>query len=690
MRVLLILLAAVCSALICPTRADEPTAKEPVLTEQVTVTAGRLPAEPDDADRLPANVTVISREEIERSGAADLAELLALQAGVILYDQTGNGVQTTFDLRGFTNGSGTRVFLDGAPLNDGLNNTLALELMPLEALDRVEITRGSAAALAGGGSEAGVIHMVTRRGEQLGGALSLALGSDDTSDVGGFLSHAVGPFDFLLSGKRRETDGFRENADGDLRRLAARLGFDLGRERRLELTLVDSGSDYGNPGALTAGELEQGPFASPYNSLDFADERLGLAAVNFSGPLAANWTLAANLFARDRKTESLTTGRSAQDYGGFAFDSDASFRGSTVQVTHRRDAGSRANVASAGVEWLDGDTRSLGFATPAGDPGTVPSSPTTRATSDRRTAALFIQDTWSPTARWTLMAGARYDGDRVGLNESLPDPTNNDSRDFSELSLRGGVTWSPASAYALYAAYGEGFLPPTSEELFAFPDFGSNPRLDPEDSRSYEIGVRGQRPEIATWSVGLFRIDTRNEIVFDPDSDLGLFGANINAGQARRRGVEISVQGRPVRRVLLSADVTLTDAEFTAGENDGQDVPLVPGERFAVGLDLDLAAGLALHGDALYVGRQVLDNDDANSQPKLDDYVVVNTRLTWRLGEVKSLPDGLRLFAEARNVLDEEYATRAIYAYDFQSGVNDRFFTPAPGRRYAVGAQWSF
>jgi outer membrane cobalamin receptor len=157
--------AAASLAAVSLTPAGDP-AEEPVLTEQVTVTASRLADEPDDADRVPANVTVISREEIERLGAVDLADLLALEAGAVVYDQTGNGVQTTFDLRGFTNGSGTRVYLDGAPLNDAVNNTSALELVPLEALERVEITRGSAAALAGGGSEAGVVNLVTRRGEK--------------------------------------------------------------------------------------------------------------------------------------------------------------------------------------------------------------------------------------------------------------------------------------------------------------------------------------------------------------------------------------------------------------------------------------------------------------------------------------------------------------------------------------------
>lgn len=660
------------------------------MTEQITVTASRLTDEPDDADRVPANVTVISREEIERLGAVDLADLLALEAGAVVYDQTGNGVQTTFDLRGFTNGSGTRVFLDGAPLNDAVNNTSALELVPLEALERVEITRGSAAALAGGGSEAGVINLVTRRGEKLDGAVSLALGSFDSSEYGGHLSHTAGPVDFIVSAKRRETDGFRDNADGDLQRLAAGIGFDLGGERRLDLTLLDSESDYGNPGALTRSELEQDPSASPFNALDFADERLGLASLNFRGPVAERLSVAANVFVRDRETQSLSTGRAAAVIGGFALDSEAAFWGSTAQLTHRHREGSRANLLVLGGEWLDGDTASLGYATSVADPGTIPPDPSTDTTSDRRTSALFVQDTWIPARQWTLTAGARYDHDRVGLNESLPDAANDDSRRFSELSLRGGATWSPDDHHALYVSYGEGFLPPTSEDLFAFPGFGSNPGLEPEDSRSYEVGFRGRWSSQVRLDAGLFRIDTEDEIVFDPDSPIGPFGANVNAGRTRRQGVEISVRGRLVPRMVAYAELTLTDAEFTGGDNNGNDVPLVPSERAAVGLDLDLPGGLTLHADALYVGVQVLDNDDSNQQPELDDYVVLDARVRWRLDSVTTRFGGLQLYVEARNLLDEEYATRGIYAYDFSTGLSDVFLTPAPGRRTMFGLEWDF
>ena len=187
-------------------------------------------------------------------------------------------------------------------------------------------------------------------------------------------------------------------------------------------------------------------------------------------------------------------------------------------------------------------------------------------------------------------------------------------------------------------------------------------------------------------------MDTSNEIIFDPDSGLGLFGANVNAGEARRSGVEAALRGRLSDRFGGFASLTLVDSELRSGPNRGSTLPLVPDERFALGFDLELGGGLSLRLDALYVGEQVLDNDEANAQEKLASYQVVNSRLSWRIAN-RSGKSGLRapvLFVDARNLLDEEYATRGIFAFDFSTFRNDAFFTPAPGRRVMGGVEWRF
>ncbi|MDX1385715.1 MAG: TonB-dependent receptor, partial [Thermoanaerobaculia bacterium] len=541
----------------------------------------------------------------------------------------------------------------------------ALELVPPAALERVEIFRGSAAALAGGGSEAGVIQLFTRRGGPASGRLEVAAGDFGTRDAGGRFGGRLGGLDLFASGSYHETDGFRDNAAGELGRLSLGGGWELAEDRRLELSWLGSSGDFGNPGALTLEELAADPERSPFNSLDFSDRELSQATASYSDLLGEAWALRANLFARDADTRILTTGRAAPVFGGFHSGTDASVAGSAVQLTWE-DGGGSSRRFDLGVEWLDGDTDAVGIPTPPGDPGQVdPAAVSSDNTADRETLALFAQAGWRPAAAWSLTAGARWDDDEIGYRERLPDPANVATRGFSELSLRAGATWSAAAGHDLYASLSDGFLPPTPEDLFSFPGFGSNPELEPEDSRSLEVGYRGSWSRGRSLAAALFQADTEDEIVFDPDSPRGLFGANVNQGEARRRGLELSLRGPLGDRLRGFANLTLMDTELRSGANAGAELPLVPDERLALGLDADLPAGLGLRLTALHVGEQVLDNDEANAVERLDAYQVVDLRLSWRSGLGGG--DGLELFVEARNLFDESYASRGIFAFDFST-----------------------
>jgi outer membrane receptor protein involved in Fe transport len=664
-------------------RSDAEEEPRVEVRETLTVTDTRLRDRPGERRRIPAHTTVIAGEALRATAADTLQELVAGEAGVVSYDQVGNDLSRVLDLRGFA-GGGLKVFLDGVPLNEPRNNTLQLELVPLAALDRVEITRGSSAAQAGGGAEAGVINLFTRRAEGRGGWLSVAAGDLDTSDLGGAAWSGSERADLFASASRFETDGHRDNGASDLTRSAVVAGLALAGDGRLQLSLLHGDGDFGNPGALTGSELAADREQAPFNALDFSEERSLQAVLGFQDFFEGGLSLTANLYRRERQADLLTTGRSAPSFGGFFTDSETSLTGTTLQTT--RAWGGRHEL-TAGLEWLDGETEARGVSTSPDDPGRVaPANLSSDNVAERRTAALYFQESWSPTAAWTVSVGARYDDDEIGYRESFPDPNLDAERAFSELSLRAGVVWAPAASGELYAAYGEAFLPPTVEDLFSFPGFGSNPLLEPEDSTSLEVGLRRRWGRVDL-DAALFRIDTKDEIVFDPNSPLSPFGANVNAGGARREGLELVATARPVPGVRLHAGLTLTAAEFTSGENRGSTVPQVPDERLSLGVDLDLPAGFDLGGRVLHVGEQVLANDDANTQAPLADYTVLDARLTW---ESERRVRGPRLFVEVSNLLDEAYSTRGIYAFDFSTFQNDVFYTPAPGRRVTGGVEWRF
>jgi len=661
-----------------PSAAEEPS---PAIEEHLTVHATRLPDEEEPVTSVPAHVTVLTRQDLERSGARTLQDALALEAGVILYDQVGNDVEKTLDLRGFSQGTGTAVFLDGVRVNDPRNNATALESIPLEAVERIEITRGSAAGLIGGGAEAGVIRVLTRKSAEPEGSLSAAGGNDGAFRAAGHVQGTLGPVELFASAAHDESDGFRAaNAQSDLDRYAFRAGLPVAPDHRLEFTALVSHLDAGAPGALRQDEADADFWQNQFNLVDGNDTKTRQAALAYQGRLTPAWSLAADLSVRDLDAEILTTGRSAAVFGGFFVEEDTRTLGSTVEASHRVGR----STLTLGAEWWDGRVDARGFGTDAAGTVLDPANPGSDNRSTRSTGAAFVRESFALDPHWTLQAGLRADRDRIEFEEHAPFAPGppHDAHTYSDVSGRAGVAWNPSRRFGAFASFSESFLPPTTEQLFAFGEFGSNPLLEPERATAWELGARAQAPASVDLTASVFLIDTKDEIVFDPN--VGTFGMSVNAGETRRQGLELSARGRGGPRVSWFGQGTLTDATFRTGEAAGKDVPLVPGLRLAAGVDVQLWKALRLYADVLHVGSQVLDNDQANQAPELPSYTVASARLSWQVHR------NVALFAEGRNLFDERYSTRGIYAFDFGTLQNEVFVTPAPGRRVFGGATLTF
>jgi iron complex outermembrane receptor protein len=392
------------------------------------------------------------------------------------------------------------------------------------------------------------------------------------------------------------------------------------------------------------------------------------------------WALAADVFVRGLDAEILTSGRTAAAFGqGFFVDEDTGAVGSMVEATHR----AARSTLTLGAEWSDGRVDARGWFTSPPDFTTLDPNPTSDNRSDRRSVALFVRESFSPVPAWTLQVGLRGDRDRTEYSDFMT--SDQDSLSFSDVTGRLGAVWNPTPSAGLFASYSESFLPPTPEQLFAFTGFGSNPLLEPERSHSWEIGWRQRFGTALDLTAAAFLLDTQDEIVFDPDPVPGNpFGENVNAGETRREGLEVAARGRAGVRASWFARGTWADATFRNGAAEGNNVPLVPGYRLAAGFDLALWKALQLHLDALRVGSQVLDNDAANEARELPAYTVVNANLRWQVHPK------VALFVEGRNLFDERYATRGIYAFDFTTLSNEVFVTPAPDRRFFGGATLIF
>jgi outer membrane cobalamin receptor len=167
---------------------DKP--EKPVRLEPVVVSAGRVEQALQD---VPANVTVLNREDIERSAARTLDDLLRQIPGFSLFRRSSSLVAhpTTqgVSLRGIgpSGVSRTLVLLDGVPLNDPFGGWVYWSKVPLESIEPLEVVRGGGSALYGNYALGGVINIVTRKPQASGIQGKLDGGTRDTAGVGGSL-----------------------------------------------------------------------------------------------------------------------------------------------------------------------------------------------------------------------------------------------------------------------------------------------------------------------------------------------------------------------------------------------------------------------------------------------------------------------------------------------------------------------
>src|SRR5580658_1704007 len=144
----------------------------------------------------PASATIVSRDEIQRLGANNLAELLQTVSGYYL--SSNDAHSTTITVRGIT--SRVLILVDGVPLYQGfIDATLSLQDVLLYNVERVEITRGPGSALYGADAVAGIVNLITRTDSANAPREIGAVGGNlDTGGGWGLYRTSVGAADLRL------------------------------------------------------------------------------------------------------------------------------------------------------------------------------------------------------------------------------------------------------------------------------------------------------------------------------------------------------------------------------------------------------------------------------------------------------------------------------------------------------------
>jgi vitamin B12 transporter len=572
----------------------------PNMLDPVIVTATRTPVAASDAF---AATIVIDRQQIERTQATDVADILSRQAGIEIGRSGGPGQPASLFVRG-GNSNYTLLLIDGVRVNEGALGLAAFNNVAPEMIERIEVVEGPRSALYGADAIGGVINLITRQPgpTQLdanlgGGAYGTLQGGAAIRTQGQLDGHDYG---FAFGAQQQRSDGLPTfvGSDDDRsfrnRTLNGRASLELGGVH-LEARGWDAGGNTQYSNATFDSNFNFTGFA-PLDH-DFHNQTLALEA---STQLLSNWLSQLTL---SRGEDHLSENQSS-DY---------------------------VRTIRPGADWHNvvelGEHNRLSFGA-LGYRERVDASSFGSAINESRSNAYgYLQDELHYGAHHALAAVSYLHDSHFGER----------------------FNWNTEYGYQLFsttrliAMAGTAFHAPTADDRFV--GFGGNPDLKPEKAFNYEFAARQQLDAAQQVELRLFRSDVRDLIVFVPPN----FTAT-NVQHTRSDGVQLGWN--------------YSDADWTAHANGIWQDPrnrdthtqLLRRARLGASADVVRRLGRFDLGAALRTQSQRADSDAISFAPTTDGGYAL-----FDLSAGARLTRELRLDVRVDNVLNHHYESVAGY-----------------------------
>ncbi len=575
--------------------------------ETVVVTATRQPVRTNE---LLNDVSVITREEIEKAGPLEnLGQLLTQTGGVEFSTAGGRGSATGILLRG-ANAGHTLVLIDGQRIGSATLGTAAIENIPLAQIERIEILKGSASSLYGSDAIGGVIQIFTKQGDgpaRLYG--DIGYGTYGTTEANAGVSGKSGAVRYSLRVGGTHSDGFNAidnrknayyNADQDSyenRNATANLALDLspGHEIGLQTFYSRNRNEY---------DSQYGNWPNYRSNFNFHSISTNESYAAYSkNRFTSNWTSLVRI------------GRSVDDsVNHSAPNKKDAFRTNQDQFVWQNDIRLPIGTLLLAAESLHQsvDTK-------------------TKYTEDSRTTNSLLAGWTGSLGNHRLQANIRADDDSQYGHKNT-----------------GGAAYGYQinDQWRLRAAASTGFKAPTFNDLY-YPGAG-NPNLKPEESRNREIGVNY---ETATTSIGftLYRNDVENLIAWAPVNPNNTWGDWLpyNVGTARLEGGTLTGKQR-IGDITLRASLDLQNPK---DRDTGNILPQRAREHGTLGFD-HAYGKLTWGADLIASGMRY---NDKNNTQELDGYATVALRADYRLEK------DVTLFARIGNLFNKEYELKQDY-----------------------------
>ncbi len=606
-------------------------------------------------NKSSATVYVLSREEIEKSGANTTSDLLRGIPGIQIDDLFGNGTEVSISVRGFssTANANTLILVNGRRLNHSDTASPDLHHIFPKDIERIEVLVGSAGSLYGDQAVGGVINIITRRWGRNYQQVSIKSGSFDYKGIEFNSSQQISDsLRYRLSAETFQADHYRDhNAEENSNVFGVLEYADFEQTIILEMQIIDDELEL--PGALLKSEFDDDPTQShPSFSNDFINEDTTVVSIGYERGIGdQNFSI----YATQRKTDADILQSFRNNPSPSAGFTKREYSSIYPKLSGIVNAGIETPyVAGFDLEETDYDLE-------------IPNVfGTTTASNEQEVESIYFQLMPKLTETLQLTFGMRRSRVNNDMNgSSFPVGLKTDD-DITVHEI--GLSYYADDDTKLTVRYDENFrFAKVNELALAAPGVV----LDTQTGESIELGidlVRGNH----RWVVSVYQLNLENEIEFDPINFI-----NINLDKTQRNGATLSLASQIDSTLSIKTEIGLVDAKFRSGTFNGNDISGVADKIAAIRTDYQYREDIASYLEVHYTGERYAQGDNANVFGKLDAITVVNAGISYRQ---KNWDFQMRI----NNLTDLKYA-EFITNNGFGAA-----YQPSPERNYMFTAGYRF
>ncbi|MEJ2154141.1 MAG: TonB-dependent receptor [Desulfobacteraceae bacterium] len=625
-------------------------------------------AKPLSGSEAAGTVHRITAEQIRRQGVDTLDEALELVPGVIVRE--GPEGTPRIDIRGFRTRH-VQLFINGIPIRETFDDQFDPTTIPVENIAEIKVTTGGGSVLYGQGGNGGAIDIITKKGTRgVQGAVSAEAGTgeryigrasvgaaNDKVDV--FVSASYYDRDHFNSAKKHDTfEGVtdeRLNSDRQRTSFFGNMGYHLTERTQLGLTVSHDRGENGKPPVLEPSGTD--PFAKnpKYERTDNLNNTTFQVALSGDpeGPLQYRvWGYHNRRFQEDNRYDNTMTSNDPDTWtqvrkNSFHEESDTRIQGVSAQLKYQ--AG-QAGIATLGLNGEKDRWEADGF--------TVTNNSGTTAAIDEEREVKF----YSAALEYEHNFSDRLGG-VIGYSRQFMNKDEDGGRDENDFTYLIGAFWEVTDGTLLRANHARKVRFPSIKQLY---DTNSgNPDLNPEITWHYEVGVQQTLPGRTSLQLTGFYIKAEDFI--EKDS----MDVYQNFQELEFKGVETALTTRVIDNAMLRIAYTHLYTQDKSDNATREELQYRPATTVTVEGSYAFGFGLSVFASMKYVAGQYFYDSTETMKKELDDFAVVNLKLTQALGA-----SGFNIYAGADNLLDESY--------------EESYLLPQPGRTLYAGVEYRF